>query len=105
MVLSHYMLSPGGKKDVHAGLQVLSTRHCGTTGVERKEHYVHELSHATALNYLCIVMFVCVCMQACVLCSPHVRSAGCLQASLMSSYICVGARDVRGIPRRRGDMK
>lgn len=63
MVLSHYRLSPeGGKKVVHAGLQVLSTRHCGTTGVERMEHYVQNLSHASALNYLYAEMLVCVCV-------------------------------------------
>lgn len=61
MVLFHYMLSPGGKKicTLHAGLQVLSTRHCGTTGADGKEHYVHDSSHATALNYLYRVMLVC----------------------------------------------
>lgn len=98
MVLSHYMLSPGKKKDVHAGPQVFSTRHCGTIGVERKEHYVHDLSHSTTLNYLYIVMLVCAC--ACVLCCPNVHAAGCLHAFLMSCYIFVGARDVRGIPQR-----
>lgn len=58
MVPSHYRLSPGGerKKVVHAGLQVLSTRHCGTTGGVRKEHYVHNLWHAIALNYLYVAM-------------------------------------------------
>lgn len=54
MGLSHYRLSPTKekKKVVHAGLQVLSTKLCGTAGVERNEHYLHDLSHATALNYL-----------------------------------------------------
>lgn len=41
-------------------------------------------------------------MQACVLCRPPGRSAGCLHAPFMSFYIFVGARDVRGIPLRVG---
>lgn len=56
---SLYAVSGGEKKNVHAGLQVLSTRHCGTTGADRKEHYVHNPSHAAALNYLYGVMLVC----------------------------------------------
>lgn len=84
MVLSHYMLSPGGKKDVHAGLQVLSTRHCGTTGVERKEHYVHGLSHTTALNYLYVVMHECVCV--CVYACRHVL-CGILTCAQLDVYM------------------
>lgn len=92
MVLSHYRLSPkGGGKVVHAGLQVLSTRHCGNTGVERKEHYVHNLSHATALNSLYVVMLVCVtCTQLDVYMLPY-----------MSSCISVDARDTRGVHQSR----
>lgn len=76
-LLSHYMLSPSEKKDVHTGIQVLSTRHCGTTGVGTKEHYVQNLSHVTALNYLYIYtwrmwVYIHTCMSSvassCVLC-------------------------------------
>lgn len=103
MVLSHYRLSPGKKKKkkgIHAGLQVLLTRHCWTIAVGRKEHYAHDLSHATALNYLYAVV-KCACMCTCAFSFAHVHSAGCVRISLMSSYMCVGTRDVRGIPWRR----
>lgn len=97
MVLSHYILSPGEKKDVHAGPQVLSTRHCGTTGAEREKHYVHVLSHATALNYLYVAMHVCV--HACVLSWMFTRFLNVML------YFCWCRGRQRNSSERRGDMK
>lgn len=65
---------------MHAELQVLSTRHCGDIMCTACHMPLPGISYCN---------------------HPHVPTAGCLHASLMSSLISVGARDVRGIPQSR----
>lgn len=86
MVLSHYMLSPGGKKRCT----------CWATGPFNYALWDYRAREegtlcARPVTCNCFELFSCrvafVCLQACAVHHPRVRPAGCLHTSLMSSFI------------------